>query len=81
MPISSADLQYMVREPIFPKDMGSMHGLIKAGETMHAMWYSKEGAIYVDGSHVVFPIQHGDALEISSETPALRVYLPQNVSL
>ncbi|CAA7404786.1 unnamed protein product [Spirodela intermedia] len=81
MPISSADLQYMVREPIFPKDRGSMHGLIKAGETMQAMWYSKEGAIYVDGSHVVFPIQHGDALGISSEAPALRVYLPPNLSL
>ncbi|CAA6667960.1 unnamed protein product [Spirodela intermedia] len=69
------------KRPIFPKDRGSMHGLIKAGETMQAMWYSKEGAIYVDGSHVVFPIQHGDALGISSEAPALRVYLPPNLSL
>uniref|UniRef100_A0A1D1ZBU8 NADH kinase n=1 Tax=Anthurium amnicola TaxID=1678845 RepID=A0A1D1ZBU8_9ARAE len=76
MPISSQDLQYMVREPILPADTDSMHGLIKLNQSMHAVWYSKKGAIFVDGSHVVFPIQHGDTIEILSKAPILKVYLP-----
>ncbi|MQL78668.1 hypothetical protein Taro_011093 [Colocasia esculenta] len=72
MPITSKDLQYMVREPISPKDMDTMHGLVKCNQSMHAMWYCKEGAIYVDGSHVIFQVQHGDTIEISSKAPTLK---------
>lgn len=82
MPISSRELQYMVREPISPRaaDIQWMHGLVKPNESMHIAWYSKEGAIYVDGSHVLYPVQHGDTIEMSTKAPILNVYLPESLS-
>ncbi|GMJ05342.1 ARABIDOPSIS THALIANA NADH KINASE 3, NAD(H) kinase 3 [Hibiscus trionum] len=78
MPILSRDLQYMVREPISSGAANSslMHGLIKSDQSMDAAWFSKEGFIYFDGSHVFYPIQSGDAIEISSKAPILQVVLP-----
>ncbi|OVA14290.1 Inorganic polyphosphate/ATP-NAD kinase [Macleaya cordata] len=81
MPVSCQDLQYMVREPFLPGPSNSslMHGVIKSGQFMHATWYSEDGVIYLDGSHVFHSIQHGDAIEISSKAPNLKVFLPQHL--
>ncbi|PPD73859.1 hypothetical protein GOBAR_DD29221 [Gossypium barbadense] len=78
MPILSRDLQYMVREPISqgPAISRLMHGLIKSDQSMDASWFSKEGFIYFDGSHVFHTIQNGDTIEISSKAPVLQVVLP-----
>lgn len=84
MPILSQDLQYMVREPILPGVASSlMHGLIKSHQSMEATWFGKKGVIYIDGSHVSYTIKNGDAIEISSKAPILKVFLPhhlQNIS-
>ncbi|CAN6694109.1 unnamed protein product [Malus baccata var. baccata] len=84
MPILSQDLQYMVREPISPGNASSlMHELIKSHQSREATWLSKEGVIYIDGSHVCYSIQDGNAIEISSNAPILKVFLPhhlQNIS-
>lgn len=82
MPILSEDLQYMVREPISPgaARSGLMHGLIKSNQSMDATWFSKEGLIYVDGSHVFYTIHNGDTIEISSKAPVLQVVLPSHLS-
>ncbi|KAG9148378.1 hypothetical protein Leryth_025594 [Lithospermum erythrorhizon] len=81
MPIASRDLQYMVREPINPGDKSSlMHGSVKFDESMHIAWYSKEGFIYIDGSDVVIPLQHGDTVELSSKAPVLKLFLPSHLS-
>lgn len=81
MSIYTQDLQYMVREPISSRaaDPPLMHGLIRPDELMHVAWYSKEGVIYVDGSHVFYSIQHGDTIEISREAPVLKVYLSESL--
>ncbi|KAK9268691.1 hypothetical protein L1049_000451 [Liquidambar formosana] len=81
MPISSQDLQYMVREPITPGAANSslMHGFVKSDQSMDTAWFCKEGMIYIDGSHVVYSIQHGDTIEISSRAPVLRVFLPHHL--
>ncbi|MBA0549852.1 hypothetical protein Golob_020860 [Gossypium lobatum] len=78
MPILSRDLQYMVREPISqgPAISRLMHGLIKSDQSMDASWFSKEGFVYFDGSHVFHTIQNGDTIEISSKAPVLQVVLP-----
>nr|CAD1834066.1 unnamed protein product [Ananas comosus var. bracteatus] len=82
MPISSRELQYIVREPILPQDsdISLMHGVIKSNESMRLEWYSQEGVVYVDGSHVVHSIRHGDSIEMSSEAPILKVFLPQRLT-
>ncbi|XP_043702394.1 NADH kinase [Telopea speciosissima] len=80
MPISSQELQFMVREPISPGAAKSkMHGFIKSDQSMDTNWYSKEGMIYVDGSHLSHSIQHGDTIEISSKAPILKVFLPSHL--
>lgn len=82
MPILSRELQYMIREPISPRpaDIARMHGSVKPTESLHISWYSKEGAMYVDGSNVSYSIRHGDVIEMSTKAPILRVYLPENLS-
>ncbi|KAK3025496.1 hypothetical protein RJ639_041577 [Escallonia herrerae] len=81
MPILSKDLQYIVREPISPRaDISNlMHGMIQSEETMESTWYCQEGLIYIDGSHIVHSIQHGDTVELSSKAPILKVFLPRHL--
>lgn len=77
MPIGSSDLQYMVREPISSgKDANLMHGTINADQSIDISWTSDEGVIYVDGSHTCHSIQTGDAIEVSSRAPTLKIFLP-----
>ncbi|KAL3821277.1 hypothetical protein ACJIZ3_007182 [Penstemon smallii] len=76
MPILSKELQYVVREPItLGSSAGLMHGFVKMDETMDITWFCGEGILYIDGSHVVHSIQHGDTIELTSRAPKLKVYL------
>ncbi|KAF3442344.1 hypothetical protein FNV43_RR16260 [Rhamnella rubrinervis] len=80
MPILSRELQYMVREPVSPGAASSlMHGLIKSDQSMDFTWFSKEGVMYIDGSHVYYSIKYGDAIQLSNRAPVLKVFLPQNL--
>ncbi|XP_077229578.1 NAD(H) kinase 3 isoform X2 [Tasmannia lanceolata] len=81
MPILSQDLQYIVREPISPGDADShlMHGVINSDQTIHVTWCSKEGIVYIDGSHVFHLVEHGDIIELSSKAPILKVFLPSHL--
>ncbi|XP_041018019.1 probable NADH kinase [Juglans microcarpa x Juglans regia] len=76
IPILSQDLQYMVREPISPGAASSlmMHGLIKSDQYIEVAWFCNKGVIYIDGSHVCYPIQNGDTIEVSPKAP-IRVVL------
>lgn len=78
MPILSRDLQYLVREPISPGANSSVHGVVKSDESMEIKWFSQEGLIYIDGSHVVFSVQFGDMIELSPKAPSLKVFLPSH---
>ncbi|KAG8056489.1 hypothetical protein GUJ93_ZPchr0002g23793 [Zizania palustris] len=46
MPISSHELQYMIREPISPRDADKplLHGFVKQDQHMLVVWYNEEGA-------------------------------------
>ncbi|XP_004488989.1 NADH kinase isoform X2 [Cicer arietinum] len=80
MPILSRELQYMVREPISPMAVSDFtHGLIKHDQKMSATWTCRKGVIYIDGSHINFTIQDGDIVEISSQAPSLKVFLPHHL--
>ncbi|XP_038686339.1 NADH kinase isoform X1 [Tripterygium wilfordii] len=83
MPILSQDLQYMVREPISPgmRNSSLTHGLIKYNQYMDTTWFSEEGRIYIDGSHVFHAIQDEDSIEVSSKAPVLQVFLPDHLLL
>ncbi|KAI3679323.1 hypothetical protein L2E82_51455 [Cichorium intybus] len=81
MHVSSKDLQYMVREPISltQENLKLMHGLIKPKELMDINWETKEGLIYIDGSHIVHHVQHGDTIQVSSHAPCLKIFLPHHL--
>ncbi|XP_078153810.1 NAD(H) kinase 3 [Carex rostrata] len=81
MHISMPDLQYMVREPIMPRelDIPFLHGFIKPDDRMVISWYSQEGMVYIDGSHVYYKIKHGDEAEVASDAPVLKVFLPSSL--
>lgn len=80
MPILSKELQYLVREPIFPGAYSHlMHGWVKPFETMDITWFCREGVLYIDGSHLGHSVQLGDTIELSSRTPPLKVYLPPHM--
>lgn len=80
MPPLSRELQYMAREPISPGAAASlMHGFTKPNESMDFTWFSKEGDLYIDGSHVCYSIKYGDTIQISSQAPVLKVFLSQNL--
>ncbi|KAL5997703.1 hypothetical protein ACLOJK_008633 [Asimina triloba] len=78
MPILCHHLQYKVREPISPRPVGDhlMHGIVEADQTMETRWYSQEGVVYVDGSHVFSTLQYGDTIQVSPKAPVLKVFLP-----
>ncbi|KAI3939587.1 hypothetical protein MKX01_038542 [Papaver californicum] len=80
MPVSSQDLQYMVREPILSRASNAslMHGFINSGQSMHVTWYNEDGIIYIDGSHVKHSVRHGDTIEISCKAPPSKVFLRQH---
>ncbi|XP_047342357.1 NADH kinase [Impatiens glandulifera] len=91
MPIFSKDLQFMVREPILSSTCRSklkhgigkkdkpMHGFVKPDESMEVSWFCKEGKIYIDGSNNFFNVRHGDIIELSSNAPVLKIFLPQRL--
>ncbi|CAL9121120.1 unnamed protein product [Musa textilis] len=81
MPISSRDLQYMVREPISPgpAEAPLMHGFVKPDQSIFVEWYSQEGVVYIDGCHVTQSLKFGDKIKISAKAPVLKLYLPQDL--
>ncbi|KAK9153168.1 hypothetical protein Sjap_000648 [Stephania japonica] len=83
MSILSQDLQFMVREPIphGASDSSLVHGLVKFDQSVQAIWYSKEGRIYIDGSQIFHSLQHGDAIGVSPRAPVLKIFLPQHFCL
>lgn len=83
MSILSKDLQYMVREPILTRaaNPSLMHGWIKLDQTMEVAWGTREGIIYVDGCHVTHLVKYGDTIELSSNAPVLKVFLPSHLLL
>lgn len=84
MPLSSTDLQYMVREPNtpHPKYKDFLRGWIRADEALYLNWRCRQGMVYFDGSHLCHPIKFGSKIEISSfKAPALQIFVaPQEWS-
>ena len=77
MPPFSTDLQYMVREPNCPhaKQESLMNGFIKERKMLQIYWRSRQGTVYVDGSHLCHPIKFGSTIELTSSAPPLKIFM------
>ncbi|KAH7423164.1 hypothetical protein KP509_12G042300 [Ceratopteris richardii] len=71
---SSAELQYMVREPIAP-NQSFMHTFLGADELLQVKFNGRRGVIYFDGSHIHHDVDFGDVIEFSSQAPQLQLFL------
>lgn len=78
MDMSSGDLQYRVREHLVEQGQdhtaGMGHGMISPEEMMLLRWNSRDGAVFVDGSHFSHPLQLGDQIKVDAAAPLLKIY-------
>ncbi|XP_024394023.1 NADH kinase-like isoform X2 [Physcomitrium patens] len=79
MPLLSSKLQYMVREPNspHPKYTSFLKGFVEDDHVLQVDWRSRKGIIYVDGSHLCYPISFGSKIGVSNCAPPLRIFWAQ----
>ncbi|CAE7474327.1 NADK3 [Symbiodinium microadriaticum] len=80
MELRSKSLQYLVRENM--KEYGqktvkaAQGGIIASDQLMVLRWNSLHGRVFVDGSHMEFPLGLGDEIVINSHAPVLNIFDP-----
>ena len=76
LPLRSRRLQYLVREPYVadgsPYRLGK--GLVAPGDKVELTSKTRQGRLYIDGSHRHVPCGLGDVMQVSSAAPPLRVF-------
>ncbi|KAG0613104.1 hypothetical protein M758_6G077300 [Ceratodon purpureus] len=79
MPVLSTNLQYMVREPNSPHPNYTrfMQGFLESKRILKIDWRSMKGVVYVDGSHLCYPIDFGCKIDVSNDAPPLRIFWKQ----
>ncbi len=75
LPLRSRRLQYLVREPYIadgsPYRLGK--GLVAPGAQVELTSKTRQGRLYIDGSHRHVPCGLGDVMQVSTVAPPLRV--------
>lgn len=79
MPILSTKLQYMVREPNspHPKHSSFLQGFLENDHVLQVNWRCRKGFVYIDGSHLCYPINFGCKIDVSNHAPPLRIFWGQ----
>ncbi len=77
MPLGKPGMQFAVRE-LFPekdKKFKVIRGILPAKSKL--VFYSKmrQGALFIDGSHLMFPVGYGEKVEVSPDGPPLLAIL------
>jgi NAD+ kinase len=77
LPVDRPGMQFAVRE-IFPQKgmkFKLLRGILKKREKL--VFYSKmrQGALFIDGNHIMVPVKYGEKIEISADAPPLRAVL------
>lgn len=75
MPISSRGYQFIVREPYYSnrKKCRWARGVLKSEEKLALVSMMRNGRVFLDGSHKVYPLPVGEKIVISTQAPLLRV--------
>ncbi|MFU8804869.1 MAG: NAD(+)/NADH kinase [Bradymonadaceae bacterium] len=76
MPIGSETYQYLVREPYPPKVGGYrfLKGIQPFDDVFEVVSKMREGRVFLDGPHLMFPFGIGDTVSIDPAAPLLRIY-------
>ena len=75
LPLRSRRLQYLVREPYIADGPGLSlgKGLVAPGAHVELTSKTRQGRLYIDGSHRYTTCGLGDVLQVSTAAPPLRV--------
>ena len=75
LPLSSSDIQFVVREPYIPlnRPAGITQGCVPAGEELLIRNKMKEAKLYIDGHHIVYDATIGDVLTFRRSEESLTV--------
>ncbi len=75
LPLTSSDIQFVVREPYVPRKgpVGITQGRILAGEELLVRNKMKEAKLYIDGHHIVYDATIGDVLTFRRSDEPLTV--------
>lgn len=77
LPPDRPGMQYSVRE-IFPekgKKFKLTGGILKKGEKLVFHSKMRQGALFLDGNHILVPVKYGEKIEISPDGPPLKAVL------
>ncbi len=75
LPLTSTDIQFVVREAYVPRKgpIGIAQGLVPAGEELLVRNKMKEAKLYIDGHHLVYDATIGDVLTFRRSDESLTV--------
>ena len=75
MPLRSRRLQYLVREPYVADGLRYRlgKGMVAPGAQVELTSKTRQGRLYIDGSHRHVPCGLGSVLQVSTDAPPLRV--------
>ncbi len=73
----AAELQYVVREAMAPKQGCSrdmVHGYVADGATLSVEWWKRQGRLYIDGPRVSHQVRMGEVIRLSAGAPPLELF-------
>jgi NAD+ kinase len=73
LPLTSSDLQYVVREPYRPQRLGLVLGLIDEGQSVSIKSEMRRASIFLDGDQLVHGVSIGDVVTMRRSTEPLIV--------
>jgi NAD+ kinase len=77
----SKQLQYLIREHMIEKTKtgelakGMDNLFLRENDQIHLRWNSKEGKVFIDGSHLFHPLELGDEILINGKAPPLQLFV------
>jgi NAD+ kinase len=76
--LESRRFQFRAREPYAPpgQRVRLTHGFVRPGDALRVESFMRQGVLFVDGSHLRFPVGMAQVLEVSTHPHPLRLYLP-----
>lgn len=75
LPLSSKQIQYVVREPYAPpgKSYRHLRGILNPRESVEILCMMDDAALYIDGPHLVYPVKRGSRIAVRNAHRPIRV--------
>ena len=74
---AAAELQYVAREPMAPKQGCSremVRGFLPDGQTLRVQWWKRQGRVFLDGPRLSHQVRMGETISLSADAPSLNLH-------